>query len=72
MKVKIISNGGSPLETKVINAETGERIENVTEIEILISALTMKTEARLIIRDIQLEFEGEMRKINSVTGREIL
>lgn len=72
MKVKIISNGGSPLETKVINAETGERIENVTEIEILISALTMKTEARLIIRDFELEFEGEMQRINSVTGGEIL
>lgn len=64
MRVKIVSNG-SPYETHVINAETGEEIKPVYRIEWVIDANNPKP-AQIILHvraDLEIEGEAEIVRI---------
>lgn len=71
MKIKIIANGNSIEETKVINAETGEQIENVVALELIINAQTYQYDALIRIRRPLVEAELEVRKVCNSTLQEI-
>ena len=51
MKLKIVS-GGTGATTKVVNAETGEPVENILGLEISMDAFNL--EAAILIRDPEL------------------
>ena len=55
MKLKIVSEG-TGATTKVVNAETGELVENVMGLEISMDAFNL--EAVLVIRDPHLSLEN--------------
>ena len=54
MKLKIVSQGTGET-TKVINAETGEEVENILGLEISMDAFNL--EAAILIRDPELSIE---------------
>jgi hypothetical protein len=54
MKLKIVSEG-TPPTTKVMDAETGEEVENVLGLEISLDAFHV--EAAILIRDPELSIE---------------
>ena len=54
MKLKIVS-GGTGATTKVVNAETGEAVENILGLEISMDAFTL--EAAILIRDPELSID---------------
>tara|TARA_R100000306_G_C4253270_1_gene81506 strand:+ start:246 stop:485 length:240 start_codon:yes stop_codon:yes gene_type:complete len=55
MKLKIVSEGTGPT-TQVVNAETGEVVENVMGLEISMDAFTL--EAAILIRDPELSIDN--------------
>ena len=55
MKLKIVS-GGTGATTKVVNAETGELVENVMGLEISMDAFNL--DAVIVIRDPHLSLEN--------------
>ena len=61
MKLKILSEG-TGATTKVVNADTGEEVENVLGLEISMDAFNL--EAAILIRDPNLS-------INDIEGQEI-
>ncbi len=56
MKIKILSNG-NPYETKIVNAETGEPVEGVAEINWRLDP--KGSELRLVLCRYEVELEGE-------------
>ena len=54
MKLKIVS-GGTGATTKVVNAETGEPVENILGLEISMDAFNL--EAAILIRDPELSID---------------
>ena len=54
MKLKIVS-GGTGATTKVVNAETGEPVENILCLEISMDAFNL--EAAILIRDPELSID---------------
>ena len=61
MKIKIISDG-TKYSTRVINADTGEEIENVTDIKIKLSAKDGFARATLSFVDVQCEMTAELKE----------
>ena len=55
MKLKIVS-GGTGATTKVVNAETGEPVENILGLEISMDAFNL--DAVIVIRDPHLSLEN--------------
>ena len=54
MKLKIVA-GGTGATTKVVNAETGEPVENILGLEISMDAFNL--EAAILIRDPELSID---------------
>ena len=54
MKLKIVS-GGTGATTKVVDAETGEAVENILGLEISMDAFNL--EAAILIRDPELSID---------------
>jgi hypothetical protein len=55
MKLKIVCDGNAH-STQIVNAETGEPVENVMGIEVSIDSFNV--EAVILIKDIGLEFDN--------------
>ena len=63
MRLKIIADGKNPAATKIVNAETGEMLEDVLGIEISIHARGI--EAAIIMSSVDLEIENlEAREVD--------
>lgn len=60
MKLKVISDG-TALGTKVINAETGEAIENISRISWELDASVYIAQAVIEVIEIPVELTGGMR-----------
>jgi len=58
MKIKIISNG-TAFGTKVVNAETGENVENISEIVWRCSVANKIAEADLRFNEVETDVIGE-------------
>jgi hypothetical protein len=59
MKIRIENKGGSPVPTRVVNAETGEEITNITKIVITIDIADETNRAELTFRDVTCDVMAE-------------
>ena len=55
MKLKIIADGKNPAQTKIVDVESGEMLEDVLGVEISIHA--MGIEAAIVMSAVDLEIE---------------
>lgn len=55
MKLKLIYTG-NPAETRIVNAETGEEIQNVVRVDVAVDA--MRAEALIEVTDLELDLDN--------------
>lgn len=62
MKLKIISEGPSVSDCRIVNAETGERLEGVFRVELVIDAHNrmLPVSAKVHLYEMPTEFVGEV------------
>jgi hypothetical protein len=60
MKIKILSQG-LPFGTQVVNAETGEGIENVTKVEWVADIKDSLCRCKIEVFQVPVEIEGEIQ-----------
>jgi hypothetical protein len=65
MKLKIISNG-SGLNTRIVNLETGEELENVVRLKIIIDGPEKRTQAVLELTDVP--FDVIVDEVHGITA----
>ena len=64
MKIKIVSDG-TTWGTQVINAETGERLPNVTKIEISLDAKEATAKTTLTLISVPFEITTEAKTVEA-------
>jgi len=61
MKIKIVSDG-TPNGSKIVNAETGERIEHIERAEIVIAADGIYIDLRFKMGFVPMDIVAELRE----------